>query len=81
MPKGCLFTVISFGSRFSKLKYSNSNAIPYNEVTKQASIQDIEKFEADHGGTDIVTPLRDVQNWRQKTNPKKRIFILTDGRV
>jgi uncharacterized protein with von Willebrand factor type A (vWA) domain len=36
-------------------------------------------FDADHGGTDIVKPLRDAQNMASFANSRKRIFILTDG--
>ena len=47
----------------------------------QEIIRDIELFEADYGGTDIVNPLRAVHRWHYSPAPKKRIFILTDGCV
>ena len=37
---------------------------------------------ADHGGTDIRTPLMQAQNWKDVNTPsERRVFILTDGQV
>ena len=81
LPKGCLFTVISFGTEFTYLKRYGSNSILYNEESMQEAIEQIESFKADLGGTDIATPLTHVHQWDQTTRSKKRIFVLTDGVV
>ena len=81
LPKDTHFSVISFGSRFTALEYNGSNTIPYNEQSMSAMIQQIDQFTPDHGGTDIVTPLREAQRWQFSPCQKKRVFILTDGCV
>ena len=57
LPVGCFFTIISFGSRFSNLEYEEKSSIQYTEQAKQYVLTQIEGFRADHGGTNIVTPL------------------------
>ena len=45
-------------------------------------LQQIEGFRADHGGTNIVHPLTQAQQWPLKREGmNKRVFILTDGQV
>ena len=63
LPTGCRFSVLSFGSRFSWLDnapISNGNMLDYDEATKDWALRRIEEFTADHGGTNIVRPLKDA---------------------
>ena len=80
LPTGCKFSIKSFGSRFTDLIVSNKHVIPYNEATKKNTLSQLDTFRADHGGTNIVTPLVTAQAF-DSGNLKKRIFILTDGEV
>lgn len=59
----------------------NHDSIAYNESNKNQALKEIERMTADHGGTDIITPLRQAQNWRGvgTTPNERRVFILTDG--
>jgi len=54
--------------------------IEYKEECIEAVMSHIEEMSADHGGTNIITPLRAVKEWN-KGPDKKRVFILTDGMV
>ena len=60
LPTDCMFSICSFGSRFTWMTCSSgggSRDIPYNESTQDEALAQIERFSADHGGTDIRTPL------------------------
>ena len=52
----------------------------YNQTTLQHSKTEVDKFEADFGGTYIMGPLMSVFE-ADKGKFKKRIFMLTDGCV
>ena len=80
LPAGCKFSVISFGSDSQDLTINGQTIIDYNEENSQAAIQQIEKFGANLGGTDIATPLLMTISM-EDPNLKKRIFCLTDGAV
>lgn len=67
LPIGCHFSVISFGSRQSVLtfddkKFANIKIVEYNEKSKEQALEKISLFRADHGGTDINTPLLMAQD-------------------
>ena len=55
--------------------------INYNEGSKQLALSEIERFDANFGGTDILSPLRSVLEDQTNQNRKARIFLLTDGQV
>ena len=82
LPTGCRFSVHSFGSDFSWLeRENNQNVLEYNEETKDWALEQIALFDADHGGTDIATPLIQAQTMDSFPDSHKRIFLLTDGLV
>ena len=63
-----------------------NDVIPYDEDHQEVVLDRIAKFDADHGGTDILTPIRQAQNlnsWlegdEEGSTVEKRIFVLTDG--
>ena len=59
LPADCRFSICSFGSRFTWLKSTNGkDVIPYDEKNQSKALEEIAKFKADHGGTDILTPLK-----------------------
>ena len=81
LPTDCMFSVCSFGSRYTWMGGSFDQAcLPYTEAMKEEALALIEKFTSDHGGTKISEPLQAAQNM-DSCGKKKRIFILTDGRV
>ena len=79
LPIGCHFSIISFGSDFSFSKIDGKNVIPYNDRTMEIIHKEIETFSSDYGGTDILNPLVEAINIKNKL--EKRIFLLTDGQV
>jgi len=76
LPSGCKFGILSFGNIQSWS--SGGSIIDYNNDTKENAIAEVMNFAADHGGTDILTPLKMVSEIESEEY-KKRIFILTDG--
>jgi hypothetical protein len=81
LPKESYFQLIGFGSNFKK--YNQEPAI-YNKDNLNNIINIINGLEADMGGTDISSPLREIYNSDDvysKIELSKNIFILTDGDV
>ena len=84
LPKGCKFSIISFGRLFDSLKPFVMN---YDDESKQRTLDQIKNFRSNYGGTDILRPLKAAQksnNSEETAAPgdiKKRIFLLTDGSV
>lgn len=54
LPKGCKFSIISFGSCWEAIQPS---VMDYNDETSRESIEKLKQFEADLEGTEILQPL------------------------
>ena len=54
LPKGCKFSIISFGSYWEAIQPS---VMDYNDETSRESIEKLKQFEADLEGTEILQPL------------------------
>ena len=81
LPLECQFTIISFGSRSEAMKDGDGNTtIKYSDASKDQAISQIASFQANFGGTDILSPLKQVQE-DYESDLKKRVFLLTDGAV
>ena len=52
LPQGCKFSVISFGSSFRAL--NKGEVLDYNDKNKDAAIKEIEDFDDNFGGTEIL---------------------------
>jgi hypothetical protein len=57
LPVGSKFNVVSFGTNFSKV-YPKS--VFYNEENLKIAVNEVSKFNADMGGTEILEPLIDI---------------------
>ena len=57
LPNGSYFNIVSFGSTFTKM-YSSSQQNTSKITSK--TIQQLENFQADMGGTDILEPLTSI---------------------
>lgn len=55
-------------------------SIHYDSKSQQAALNHIDTMLADHGGTNIVQPLKMAQEW-PSNRQNKRVFLLTDGHV
>ena len=87
LPADCRFSVCSFGTRFTWMQSTEGQSvIPYNEENQKKALAEIAVFDANHGGTDIYTPLTQAKDLvsRLKSDDEddtieKRVFVLTDG--
>ena len=75
---GSKFNIISFGSKHYSL--FNGNILVNDENIKKA-IEEIMKFDADMGGTQIKYPLLSIQKDFLEKDLKNRVFVMTDGAV
>ena len=81
LPKNSYFQLIGFGSDF---KQYNHEPVIYNKDNLNNIINIINGLEADMGGTNISSPLREIysnDDIYSKIELSKNIFILTDGDV
>ena len=78
LSPGSFFNVVSFGSSFEKI-FPVSQAVNSSNVS--LAIQAIEKYEADMGGTEILSPLQAI--YAESTDPTspRSLYLLTDGDV
>ena len=72
------FNIISFGSTYEKI-FDNFVEITEENINKAIEISN--KFDADLGGTELMEPLKYLENCLLNINTPTRIFILTDGAV
>jgi hypothetical protein len=78
LPADSKFNIISFGSGFSSMF---EGSVTYNRENMNRAINEVSRFGADMGGTEILEPINHVLG--QDTDPQypKSIFLLTDGQV
>ncbi len=73
--------MIGFGSNFKKY---DEKPKEYTKNNIEQSIKLIEKLDADLGGTNIYSPLKDIYDSNMiynKINLPRNIFLLTDGEI
>ena len=80
LPKKSYFQLIGFGSDFKKI---NKTPQEYTKENVQLTKQLISNLNADLGGTDISSPLKEIFNSKDydKMQLSRNLFILTDGEV
>jgi von Willebrand factor type A domain len=79
---GSLFNVCSYGSEHNFIFPDGS--VEYNEENLQQAMDLIATFEADFGGTEILTPLNEIFTTiksRKQHSAQTHIYLLTDGAV
>ena len=79
LPEGCNFNIISFGSRWDRLSGADA-FLTFDQDTKERVLGQISRFDADYGGTDILSPLQNVLT-KFNEGKKRRVFLLTDGQA
>jgi Ca-activated chloride channel family protein len=77
LQKGDLFNVVFFGSSHRKL-FDESRA--FDQGSLDEATRAVADIDADLGGTEILSPLRDVLGGRRGRLPR-RVLLLTDGEV
>lgn len=78
LPENCYFNVVGFGSSFEKLFESSER---YNDASLQHACSHSEIMQANLGGTEILSPLREVFSQPLIKGYPRQIFLLTDGEV
>ena len=80
LPKKSYFQLIGFGSDFKKI---NKTPQEYTKENVQSTKQLISNLNADLGGTNISSPLKEIFNSKDydKMQLSRNLFILTDGEV
>jgi von Willebrand factor A domain-containing protein 5 len=77
LPVNSYFHVISFGSDFVPM----ARSLKYNDADVDNMIAQIESYDADMGGTEILQPVQHALNLPRIENYQRNIFLLTDGSV
>jgi hypothetical protein len=75
LPVGVKFNICSFGSSHSFLW---ERSVTYSQQTLEDAINHANSFQADYGGTEMLSPLRATIDQRYKDMPLD-IMVLTDG--
>uniref|UniRef100_A0A668U8Q0 VIT domain-containing protein n=1 Tax=Oreochromis aureus TaxID=47969 RepID=A0A668U8Q0_OREAU len=57
LPMGCYFNIYSFGSSYEQIF---PKSVEYGEKTMEEALKKVEQMEADHGGTEILEPLKHI---------------------
>ena len=80
LPKKSYFQLIGFGSDFKKI---NKTPQEYTKENVLSTKQKISNLNADLGGTNISSPLKEIFNSKDydKMQLSRNLFILTDGEV
>lgn len=79
MPPDSYFNIVSFGSRYRSMFHKESSK--YSEEKIDNAIKEIQRFQADLGGTELFDPLRELFNSRHIKNYPRNVFVLTDGAI
>lgn len=78
LPYNSKFNVISFGTGFENMF---PIAVDYNNQNLMIAINNINRFGADKGGTNILGPIQNAFSSVRTANYQRNIFLLTDGAV
>mmetsp|Transcript_26092 Transcript_26092/g.46343 ORF Transcript_26092/g.46343 Transcript_26092/m.46343 type:complete len:435 (+) Transcript_26092:2027-3331(+) len=78
LPERSLFNIVSFGSRHS-LMFQESQ--PYSSDNIDNALDQLRKFRADLGGTEIFAPLHQILTSEPKSSFPRYVFVVTDGAV
>ncbi|KAM5248203.1 von Willebrand factor A domain-containing protein 5B1 isoform 2-T2 [Ctenodactylus gundi] len=74
----CRFNVIGFGSTFKSLFPSSQT---YNEESLAMACDNIQRMQADMGGTNILSPLKWIVRQPVHQGHPRLLFLITDGTI
>lgn len=78
LPVSCTFNIIGFGSRYQSLF---DGPVPYNDKNLEEASRFVAAMSADLGGTEVLSPLRDILGRTTPAGVERQVFVLTDGQV
>ena len=58
LPHGSHFSIISFGSDYDLMKIDGVDKIKYDQKNIKNAIEQLDKFDANYGGTEILNPMK-----------------------
>ena len=76
LPPNCTFNILSFGSSYQAMYKT-----PQGSSMITQAINNVSKFAANLGGTEILGPLNQSFAMARTSNMQRNIFLLTDGSV
>ena len=80
LPAGSKFNICSYGSQHTFMFEGRS--VDYNDENLCMAVEEVSKFEADLGGTEIYKPLAQIFNRGKPADcTTSHIFLLTDGAI
>eukprot|EP01087_Luapelamoeba_hula_P017985 TRINITY_DN5729_c1_g2_i1.p1 TRINITY_DN5729_c1_g2~~TRINITY_DN5729_c1_g2_i1.p1 ORF type:complete len:965 (+),score=193.97 TRINITY_DN5729_c1_g2_i1:130-3024(+) len=78
LPEGTQFNIVGFGNSFEKLF---PESVEYDDRSFKAASAHVDSMTANLGGTNIMSPLRDILGRSANPDYPRQIFCLTDGEV
>jgi len=78
LPEGTKFNIVSFGDHHRKLF---PTSVTYDETTFATATQYVADMDANFGGTNILSPLREVLATPPSKDFPRQVFLITDGDV
>ena len=79
LPVGCQFNIIRFGSHYERLFQQITDV--YNEENARKAEELINGMRANLGGTELLQPLKWIEENAPKQGRARQIFLLTDGEI
>ena len=80
LPAGSNFNICSYGSHHTFMFEGRS--VDYNDENLRKAVEQVSKFKADLGGTEIYKPLAQIFNREKPAGCiTSHIFLLTDGKI
>ena len=79
LPEDCSFNIVGFGSQYTKL--FNKGSVAYSQKTLDIATSHTQTMQADLGGTELLSPLKDILSQKPPHGVARQVFVLTDGAV
>lgn len=78
LPIGCYFNVYGFGSCYEAFF---KHSVKYSQRTMEEALRKLKLMQADLGGTEILTPLKNIYSGPSIPGHPLQLFVFTDGEV
>ncbi|XP_016071414.1 PREDICTED: von Willebrand factor A domain-containing protein 5A [Miniopterus natalensis] len=78
LPIGCYFNIYGFGSSHEAFF---QKSVKYTQETMEEALRKVKLMEADLGGTEILTPLKNIYSGASIPGHPLQLFVFTDGEV
>lgn len=78
LPIGCYFNVYGFGSCYEAFF---KRSVKYSQRTMEEALRKLKVMNADLGGTEILTPLKNIYSGPSIPGHPLQLFVFTDGEV